>query len=93
MKIKYIKPDAFVKHNNEIGVTLVASNNDAVVNFFDEYGDHRIVQAQDVEYPEDVELQNELLLNRGLRELALNNNLIQIDTWGDDYLSLVMSFA
>tara|TARA_B100001778_G_scaffold321214_1_gene312358 strand:+ start:703 stop:984 length:282 start_codon:yes stop_codon:yes gene_type:complete len=93
MKIKFIKPGAFIKHNNEFGVTLVASNNDAVINFFDEYGDHRVVKAQDVEYPTDVELQNELLLNLELRELALDNNLIEIDTWGNDYLSLIKSFA
>ena len=93
MRITFIKPGAFIKHKDKIGVTLVASNNDAVVNFFDEYGDHTPVSAQDISFPEDVELRNELLLNQSLRELALDNDLISIDRYGDSYLTLIKSFT
>ena len=89
MRITFIKPGAFVKHKDKIGVTLVASNNDAYINYFDEYGDHCVVNAQDISYPEDVELKNELLFNQNLRELALHNDLIAIDHNSDGFLKLI----
>ena len=93
MRITFIKPGAFVKHKDKIGVTLVASNNDAYINYFDEYGDHCVVNAQDISYPGDVELKNELLFNQSLRELALDNDLIAIDRNSDGFLKLIKSFA
>ena len=93
MRITFIKPGAFVKHKDKIGVTLVASNNDSYINYFDEYGNHCVVSTQDISYPEDVELKNELLFNQSLRELALDNDLIAIDRNSDGFLRLVKSFA
>lgn len=93
MRIIINKPDAFVKHSNEIGIQVIPSNNKNMVNFWDEYGDHKLVRLEDCTYPHDVELKNELLLNQGLRQLALDNDLINIDHDSDNLLNLIISYA
>lgn len=93
MRIIINKPDAFVKHKNEIGIQVIPSNNKNMVNFWDEYGDHKLVRLEDCVYPQEVELRNELLLNQGLRQLALDNDLILVDHDSNSFLNLVISYT
>ena len=80
MQVKIINPEQFVQHNNKIGILMYTNIESPTVNLFT--GEqHFVIKRNELESPLMEDLNTELLNNNELRKLALDNNLIEVNTF------------
>ncbi len=77
MQILILESEQFVQHKNNIGIIMYTSLDNPIVNLFT--GEqHYTVKRNELESPSVDDLNNTLHDNHELRELALDNNLIEV---------------
>jgi hypothetical protein len=93
MQILILEREQFVQHKNNIGIIMYTSSDNPIVNLFT--GEqHYTVNRNELESPEVNDLNNTLHDNHELRELALDNNLIEVHHRDliSDYINYVSSY-
>jgi len=93
MQILILEREQFVQHKNNIGIIMYTSLENPIVNLFT--GEqHYTVKRNELESPTVDDLNNTLHDNPELRELALDNNLIEVHHRDlvSDYINYVSSY-
>jgi len=88
-----LNPDAFTQYKSEIGIMLYTEDHSSQVNFFTGHK-HLKLDRSELEIPSTEEIEDAILSNDHLRELAEDNNLVEIHYNDDaeDYMKYYSSF-
>jgi len=77
MKIIILNPELFIQYKSEIGIMLYTEENSPKVNFFTGQK-HLKLNHNQIEIPSIEEIEDAILSDDHLRELAEDNNLVEI---------------
>jgi|TARA_R110000744_G_C19265057_1_gene551780 hypothetical protein len=93
MQILILEREQFVQHKKNIGIIMYTSLANPIVNLFT--GEqHYTVKRNELESPDMNDLNNTLHDNHELRELALDNNFIEVHHRDpiSEYINYVSSY-
>lgn len=88
-----LNPELFFSYKSEIGIMLYTKDNSDELNFFTGHK-HLLLKRDQVDTPSVTEIEDAILTNDHLRELAEDNNLVEIhhDDELEDYMEYYTSF-
>ena len=88
-----LNPEVFFKYKSQIGIMLYTEDNSKELNFFTGHK-HLVLERNQVEEPSIEEIQDAILSDDHLRQLAEDNNLVEIhdNTEAEDYMEYYSSF-
>ena len=92
MQVLILKPEQFVQHKKKIGILLYNTESTPTVNLF--IGDqHVVIKRNEILSPLIDDLNEYLLANEDLRDLALEHNLIEVhDQDRNSYLNYYSTY-
>ena len=93
MQAIILNPEVFIQYKSEIGVMLYTEENSPKVNFFTGQK-HLKLDRNKIEIPSIEEIEDAILSDDHLRELAEDNNLVEIHYHydADDYMQYYSEF-
>ena len=77
MQAIILNPEVFFKYKSQIGIMLYTEEDSKELNFFTGHK-HLVLDREEVEIPSIEKIQEAVLTDDHLRELAEDNNLIEI---------------
>jgi hypothetical protein len=88
-----LNQNAFTQYKSEIGIILYTKDHSSQVNFFTGHKHLKLDRSQ-LEIPSTEEIEDAILSNDDLRELAEDNNLVEIHYNDDaeDWMEYYSSF-
>lgn len=88
-----LKPEVFFKYKSQIGIMLFTEDNSKELNFFTGHK-HLVLERNQVETPSIEQIEDAILSDDHLRELAEDNNLVEIhhDDDSEDYMEYYSTF-
>lgn len=88
-----LNPEVFFKYKSQIGIMLYTEDNSKELNFFTGHK-HLVLERNQVEEPSIEEIEDAILANENLRELAEDNDLVEIhhDNDIEDYMQYYSDF-
>jgi hypothetical protein len=88
-----LKPEVFTQYKSQIGIMLYTEENSKEINFFTGHK-HLKVDRNQVETASIEEIRDAILADEHLRELAEDNNLVEIhhDDETEDYIEYYSNF-
>ena len=93
MQAIILNPEVFIQYKSKIGIMLYSEDNSSQVNFFTGY-EHLKLDRSQLETPSLEKIQEAVVSNEHLRELAEDHNLIEIhyNDETEDYLEYYSTF-
>lgn len=88
-----LKPEVFTQYKNQIGIMLYTEESSSQVNFFTGHK-HLKLDRNQIEVPSIEQIEDAILADDYLRELAEDHNLVEIhhDTEAEDYMEYYSDF-
>lgn len=88
-----LNPEVFTQYKSKIGIMLYTEENSTQVNFFTGH-EHLKLDRNQVERPSIEEIEDAILSDDHLRELAVDHNLVEIHykDESDDYTEYYSNF-
>jgi len=88
-----LNPEVFIQYKSKIGIMLYPKDKSPEVNFFDGY-EHLKLDRSKIETPSIEKIQEAVISNEHLRELAEDHNLVEIHYNDDneDYMEYYSAF-
>lgn len=88
-----LKPEVFTQYKSQIGIMLYTEENSPQVNFFTGHK-HLKLDRNQVETPSIEQIEDAILADDHLRELAEDHNLVEIhhDDDAEDYMEYYSNF-
>lgn len=88
-----LNPESFIQYKSKIGIMLYPKDKSLEVNFFDGY-EHLKLDRSKIETPTLEKIQDAVVSNEYLRELAEEHNLVEIHYNDDveDYMDYYSTF-